>query len=693
MDDLTREFVAESQEGLERMERCLTELERRPGDRALVAEVFRAVHTIKGATGFLGFGRLEALAHAGESLLGAVRAGRVGVTEELIGGLLRLMDGLREVLRVIERTGGEGQRSTDDDGALLALLAELGAGSPAASSGWAGVAVPVEDKTLRVDLEALDRMMNLVGELVLTRNRIVQNGAAGERFGELSRRLDAVTGQLREAVMRARMQPVEHLFGKFPRMVRDLAHACGRKVRLEFEGQATALDKGLLETVRDPLTHAVRNAVDHGIEPPEERVRAGKPAEGTVRLRAFHHGGWVVIEVSDDGAGIAVEAVRARAVEQGLVTAEQAGQRTEREALQLVFMPGFSMAREVTTVSGRGVGMDVVRTNVEKAGGSVELESRVGKGTTLRLRVPLTLAIVPALVVRSAGMSFAVPQSALVELVHLPAREVLGAVERIGGVELYRLRDRLLPLVWLDRVLELPSGHGAEERGAYVAVVESEGLRYGLVVDDLPGPEEIVVKPVSGVLRALGVYSGATVLGNGTLALILDVAAVAERAGVRPVETVRTVSPGKEDGGPLERQVVVYEVQPGERMAIPLTAVERIATLEGKDVEFARGRPVVQFRGELMPLEDEGGRLQGLLAGDEASLPVMVVSRPGLRRTGVVVRRVLEIAGGTEFDEASGPAGAVRVGGRAIDLHPEFGLGLPQRAALPERAALLQEVA
>ena len=275
-------------------------------------------------------------------------------------------------------------------------------------------------------------MMNLVGELVLTRNQMLQSDMEAANFPELARRLDSVTADLRETVMQARMQPVGHLFGKFPRMVRDLAQTCGREVRIEFFGQETGLDKSLLEAIKDPLTHAVRNAVDHGIEPPAERVMAGKPSEGCVRLRAFHQSGSVVIEVADDGAGIAMERVLAKAVERGLVTAEQAAEMTEREALQLIFLPGFSTAAAVTTVSGRGVGMDVVRANVEKVGGSVELESQVGMGTTLRLRVPLTLAIVPALVVRSGGQSFALPQSALVELVYVPQRDAETAVERIG---------------------------------------------------------------------------------------------------------------------------------------------------------------------------------------------------------------------------------------------------------------------
>jgi two-component system chemotaxis sensor kinase CheA len=601
--DLTNEFIAESQEGLERMELCLTELEKRPDDGELVAEIFRAVHTIKGTTGFLGFGRLERLAHAGESLLGALRDGKLAVSSDLISGLLGLMDGLREILRTIEATGSDEERSGEDDRKLIAHLAELKAGDgelpadaestsqnrDAGHTALPASAPSTQDKTLRIDVEVLNRMMNLVGELVLTRNQILRCSPGAENFPELARRLDSVTAELRESVMRARMQPVGHLFSKFPRMVRDLAMTCDRQVRIEFEGQETGLDKSLLEAVRDPLTHAVRNAVDHGIEPAEERVKAGKPAEGVVRLRAFHQSGSVVIEVIDDGAGISTGRVLAKAIECGLVTPEQADTMTHREALQMIFGAGFSTNQEVTNVSGRGVGLDVVRSNVEKVGGSVELESRVGLGTTLRMRVPLTLAIVPALVMQSGGQSFALPQNSLVELVYVPRREAKQSVERMGTTELYRLREGLLPLVWLDRLLELEQIAGADGQDFYIAVVESEGRRFGLVVDDLKAPEEIVVKPLSAELREIGVFSGATVLGTGALALILDVAAIGTRAGVRPVSEERTiVSAERTQAGTaqieLESSMVIYETGKrglaeggnGEQMAMPLRSVERI---------------------------------------------------------------------------------------------------------------------
>ena len=700
MDDLTREFIAESQEGLDRMERCLTELETRPGDSAqLVGEIFRSVHTIKGTTGFLGFERLEKLAHVGEHLLGSLREGRLAVTSELISGLLRLLDGLRAILTLIEATGSEGARVGDEDSALIAELAALNeegpavtlAAGPAAASVslqpavsaamTAGVAA-LSDKTLRIDVEVLNRMMNLVGELVLTRNQMLQSGVEATNFPELARRLDSVTADLRETVMQARMQPVGNLFGKFPRMVRDLAQTCGREVRIEFSGQETGLDKSLLEAIKDPLTHAVRNAVDHGIEAPPVRVMAGKPSEGCLKLRAFHQSGSVVIELADDGAGIAIERVLAKAIERGLVTQEQAADMTEREALQLIFLPGFSTAAAVTTVSGRGVGMDVVRANVEKVGGSVELESKVGVGTTLRLRVPLTLAIVPALVVRSGGQSFALPQSALVELVYVPKRDEERAVERMGAAELYRLRERLLPVVWLDRLLGLETRNGEDRHGFYMAVLEAEGCRYGLVVDDLLAPEEIVVKPLSAVLKEIGLFSGATVLGSGMLALILDIGATAARAGVKPVEEEikeAEVLEGNTEGS--EVSLLVFEARARERTALPLDVVERIESVPLTQIEYAGGRPMLQYRGELLTLRDEGGVLSELEAaqdrGEEVSVTVLICGGSGkgeMQRTGMVVRRVLDVSGGTLLEKAasSGEMELALVKEKLTMVHREF---------------------
>jgi len=757
VEDLTKEFVAESREGLERMELCLTELEQRHGDSNLIGEIFRVVHTIKGTTGFLGFGRLQTLAHAGESLLAALRDGRIAVSGELISGLLELRDGLQTILEIIETRGSEGERHDDDDRELIAWMKELeGGGRPnwgsrPATSQHGGDGHPASnrsgessfgaqndsqrnistgdfDRTLRIEVEALDRMMNLVGDLVLTRNRMLQCQPGDGSYAEQVRRLNTVTAELRQSVMQARMQPVGHLFAKFPRMVRDLALQCGRKVRIEFEGQETALDKSLLEAVRDPLTHAVRNAVDHGIEPEDERVRAGKRAEGMVRLKAYSQNGWVVIEVTDDGAGISAERVLAKAVERGLVKAEAAETITEAEAQQLIFAPGFSTAKEVTSISGRGVGMDVVRTNVEQAGGRVEVESRAGLGTTLRLRVPLTLAIVPALVVECAGESFALPQASLVELVHVPATEAESAVERIGTTELYRLRDRLLPLVRLARVLELEDDAGSSThisgsrcgvptaadrcaRGFYIVVLEPEGRRFGLMLDGLRPPEEIVVKPLPASLREIGIYAGTTVLGNGSLAMILDAAAIGDLAGLRAAAEGQlataagamaadgqTTTAGAEAIA-MENAMVIYEPSIrdsgdiAKRMAVPLSAVERIATVPLREVEDVDGRAMLQYDGDVIPLEDDGGVLGELRAARSTSATVLICTTRERRRVGVVVRRVVDVCPGELLLENTAlcTSPLARVKERITAVHRDF--AMRQQCAASGRRRVLEGVA
>jgi two-component system chemotaxis sensor kinase CheA len=719
MDDLTREFLIESQEGLDRMERCLTELETKPSDTELLGEIFRTVHTIKGTTGFLGFTRLEKLAHSGENLLGLLREGKLVADGSVITGLLQLQDGLRSILRSIEVEKNEGQ---DTDAVLIERLVELQApamavqhsraqsGHPAATAvvdapheviaptpatePAAVVSAPATpadkqdaekpaqekldkdpggdalkprsaaaESTLRVDVTLLNRMMNLVGELVLTRNQVLQATAGQPNLTMLSRRLDMVTSDLRESVMKARMQPVSNIFSKMPRIVRDLSQSLGKRVRLQMEGQDTELDKSLLEAIKDPLTHAVRNSLDHGIEDPDVRAAAGKDPEGTLRLRAVQEGSHVIIEVGDDGAGISVEKVRAKAIERGLITADRSDRLGEKELLQLIFLPGFSTAAAVTNVSGRGVGMDVVRTNVEKIGGKVEIDSKPGKGTILRLRIPLTLAIIPALIVSSVEQSFAVPQGALLELVHVPPEEAQSAIEWMEGAPLYRLRGKLLPLVFLDRLL-MPEGEHRpiNERDNYIAVLNADGRQFGLVVDGLADPEEIVVKPLSAVLKNIGLYSGATVLGNADLALILDPGSIAMKAGVTmSAEETGSKASQEETDEKAVKSIDYLLVEVAERRAaVPLSDVLRIEQLKVSRIEYIGYLPVLNFEGQLLPVEDTGGVLAAVQHDPEAQI-IVVVCREGNRHVGIAVSQVLDVASGGDLFESgtSKPAAGV----------------------------------
>lgn len=705
MDELAREFLIESHEGLNRMERCLTDLENHPHDAALIAEIFRSVHTIKGTTGFLGFKRLEKLAHTGENLLALMREGKVLADAEVITALLQLLDGLRSILRAIEADESEG---TGHDASLIQRLDELRTASqdrprslppadsarampedctrdrsfsapattPRAEDAVVVIAQPsiapspslqpdrtssataarpqpkmtAADSALRVDLTLLNRMMNLVGGLVLTRNQLLQATSTMPALTSVSRRLDTITSDLREAVMKARMQPMSRVFAKIPRIVRDLCQALGRRVRVEIEGQETELDKSLLEAIRDPLTHAVRNALDHGIEPPAVRIAAGKDPEGTLRLRAVQEGSHVIISVSDDGAGISADRIREKAVERGFLTAENAGRLPESELLQFIFLPGFSTSSAVSEISGRGVGMDVVRTNVGKVGGNVELDSRLGEGTTLRLRIPLTLAIVPALILRSRGQTFAVPRTALSELVHIPAQKAAAAIEWIDNTPLYRLRGNLLPLVFLDRILSPGSPVHPDPRDSYIAVFDTDGRRFGLVVDCLENPEEIVVKPLNAALKGIAIYSGATVLGSGNLALILDPAAIAVRAGVtlteQPADPGAVVDVSTSQAG--ETEYLLVDIA-GERAAVALDQVIRIEQVPVSRIEYIDRRPVLNFNRHLLPIDDTGG----LLAAAESSAQiVIVVCREGDRHVGIAVSHVLDVAAGSELFEA-----------------------------------------
>jgi two-component system chemotaxis sensor kinase CheA len=753
MDELTREFLIESQEGLDRMERCLTDLETSPQDAALLGDIFRSVHTIKGTTGFLGFKRLEKLAHSGENLLGLLRDGKLVADRPIITGLLHLLDGLRLILKSIEAEGGEGD---GEDTTLIEQLEELQApahasakqpvrvraGAQSAGAPSPTVHAPVlhppalEDQpvptllsstsepakaapapaakapvseaeadasrprgqasgsaaesSLRVDVVLLNRMMNLVGELVLTRNQVLQATAADPNMTLLSRRLDMVTADLRENVMKARLQPVSNIFSKLPRIVRDISQSLGRQVRLQVEGQDTELDKSLLEAIKDPLTHAVRNSLDHGIEPPEVRVAAGKDAEGTLKLRASHEGSHVIIEVSDDGAGIAVEKVRQKAIERGLISPERAAQQGERELLQLIFLPGFSTAAAVTNVSGRGVGMDVVRTNVEKIGGKVEIDSRAGKGTTLRLRIPLTLAIIPALIVRSLNQSFALPQGALSELVHIPPGQEGKAVEWMEGAPLYRLRGKLLPLIFLGRLLMPGADHNlATERDNFIAVLDADGRRFGLVVDGLADPEEIVVKPLSLVLKDIGLFSGATVLGNGELALILDPGAIAAKAGVTMTSDEDAVGvAGEEDADAVRGMEYLLVEAAGRRAAVPLADVLRIEQMPLSRIEYIGYRPILNFEGQLMPVEDSGGVLAAAESNPDAQI-IVVVCREGNRHVGIAVSHVLDVATGGDLFEAGT---SQRTGGvTLLQEHVTGIVDLASVAALPANESSPQE--
>jgi two-component system chemotaxis sensor kinase CheA len=514
------------------------------------------------------------------------------------------------------------------------------------------------NETIRVDVSLLDDLMNLVGELVLTRNQILQftPSKADASFNATSQRLNLITTELQTGVMKTRMQPIENVWSKFPRVVRDLTVGCGKQARLEMEGKHTELDKTLLEAIKDPLTHLVRNSVDHGLEPPAARLAKGKPAEGVVRLAAYHEGGQVIIEISDDGAGIDASVLRRKAVQKGLMTTEEAAARSDRDMLHVIFQAGFSTAEQVSNISGRGVGMDVVKTNIESIGGSVDVHTVVGKGTTFKVKIPLTLAIIPAIVVTVGDDRYAIPQVSLLELVRLDdangGRSGAG-IEWIDGAPVHRLRGRLLPLVFLDSVFAEQRGdvrseqRWADSRDAFnIVVVQADDHQFGLVVEEISDTAEIVVKPLGRMLKNVEAFAGATIMGDGRVALILDVMGIANHVGITSRERggsrVANTSDATLVDGDERRRLLLFSLA-DRRVGLPLDLVARLEEFPASHIEIAGHRPVVQYREEIMHLVDLAEQLGIFVDRSEATTRQVVVYNHSGVSVGLVVDNIFDI--------------------------------------------------
>jgi len=783
--EFIEEFLVESGENLDQLDRDLLALEEQPDDPQRLASIFRNVHTIKGNSGFFGFSKLGALTHSGEHLLGRLRDGKLRLDDRVAGTLYSMVDAVRSILASIETTGVEGEHDFRDLSHQLAVAASGGdvpaatapdaaaapspapaaaqspplpaappavppppsapvvpaaippaaagpvpaaaaqapgadliAASPAPPSppplaasavapGGAAAppspaagpppadagrhAAPAADTSIRVDVGLLASILDLVGELVLARNELRSVAAPEPALEGVIHRINSVTNALQEAAIKTRMQPIEHVFNKFPRTVRDLAVACGREVQLVIDGADTELDRTLVESIRDPLTHLVRNAVDHGIEPPAVRAAAGKPRAGRLSLRAFHESGQVTIEVQDDGAGIPVEAVRAKAVARGLVDADAAAALPDERILQFIFEPGFSTAAQVTSVSGRGVGMDVVKTNIESIGGTVDIASRPGLGTTVRVRVPLTLAIIPALVVRCGAERFALPQAAVGELV--PLRSADGPrIEGLEGAAVIRVRGRLVPVIFLDEFLGLRPKTACREHGT-VVLVRVDDHEFGLVVDaarsdagdaavlhraavaEAASLSTIVVKPIGGLLAQLGIYSGATVLGDGGVVLILDLRGILRAAELPPAPRRGDEAAPARPRGAEGDAYLVCSTGTGRRIALPLDRVLRLEQFEAAAVEAAGSGHVVRRGDAFTPVVD-ADRLLGHAAAvpgaaGAAAVNVVVLNERG-GGIGVAVRSILDIAPAESLLQsdlsAAGVAGTLSVGGRATEV-------------------------
>jgi two-component system, chemotaxis family, sensor kinase CheA len=535
----------------------------------------------------------------------------------------------------------------------------------------------VVDSTIRVDVGLLDKLMNLVGELVLARNQILQVTSKREEaaLNATSQRLNLITTQLQEGVMKTRMQPIGVVWNKLPRVVRDMASNLQKQIRVEMDGAETELDKSIIEAIKDPLTHIVRNSCDHGLELPGRRTQAGKNPEGRLLLRAFHEGGQVNIEISDDGAGIDPKRLKEKALQKGLLRPEQAERMGDREAVNLVFLPGLSTAEKVTNISGRGVGMDVVKTNIEKIGGGVDVISRMGEGTTVKIKIPLTLAIIPGLVVNCARERFVIPQVSLQELVRLEGTSGRNQIEMIHGTPVYRRRGTLLPIAYLDRLLGLEGG-ATDGEVVNIVVLQADGREFGLVVDRINDTQEIVVKPLGKQLKGLSSYAGATIMGDGRVALILDVHGLAELSGALNVahDATRTQVEHHEQAATGRQNYLVFRAGSFERLAVPLSLVARLEEFPLDRIEHAGGRLVIQYRGQILHLVQLSSLLDNK-AVDTSVLrdPVQVVVFSEHDHVlGLIVDQVVDIIDEAitvrQTTERAGLAGAAVVGKKVTDF-------------------------
>lgn len=682
MDDLLREFLTESTENLQRLDQEIVELEQRPKDAALLNRVFRTMHTIKGTCGFIGLARLETVAHSAEGVLSRLREGEIQISPALISDILAATEVIRVILESLERTQLE---PVGDDSDLLkrldAWLAAdvnvtagtnefpIAAASATRAEPCSDATMRVEsrmecnelaDSSLRVNVQLLDKLMNLVGELVLGRNQLNQLAMQDEAsvFAKPVQHLNRVTTDLQDAVMRTRMQPIGTAWSKLPRLVRELGQASGKMIALEMYGQDTELDRQILQAIGDPLTHMVRNSADHGIETPESRRAAGKSECGTIQLNAFHEGGHVILEITDDGAGLDIERVSRKAVERGLVKAEAIGTLTEAQILRFVFEPGFSTAERITNVSGRGVGMDVVRSSIEKIGGTVELLSAKGKGTTVRIKIPLTLAIVSALLVGVANEVFAIPQIGVIELVRV-SEEQREKIEILHGAKYFRLRESLLPLVSLASTLKLEPLKEAAEYN--IIVCQLGDTRFGMTVDEVFDTQEIVVKPVGRLVKHLANYAGCTILGDGRVIMILDTTGVGnaglELSGnAHGANAAATADTRDERATAQLESVLVFDGGYEAMQAVPLSRIARLEEIPATDIAYADGRYLVEYRGTLLPLVPVNPAMD---VRGKTMRPVLVLSAEG-RSVGLAVEEIRDIVEERLHIEGTGHRPGVR---------------------------------
>lgn len=647
------EFICEVDEIIERVSENLGFIEDGTYDKDSLDALYRDVHSLKGSAYLFSFNMLGDIGHAMESSLEKLRNGTHGPSEKLLKGLYK---SLEVIERIVQKK--KARKSDEDFAPIIPVLSKaLSAAADQlpvikakeeleerANEEIKPLAVVVPKVTLekaeasesassiRVPVSLLDNLMTLMGEMVLVRNQVLQysNKTEDLEFLSMSKRLNVVTSEIQEEMMKTRMQPIGNVLSKFNRVVRDLSHDLGKSINLHISGADTELDKSLLEAIKDPLTHIIRNSCDHGIENPDVRVAAGKNETGTVSVRSYHEGGQVIIEISDDGKGLDKEKLIAKAIEKNIITPAKAATLNDKQASELIFAPGFSTASAVTNVSGRGVGMDVVRTNIEKIGGVVELSGELGHGTNIKLKIPLTLAIIPALLVKCGDYTYAIPQVKLEELVRVDQEEAGARIEILHGAPVYRLRGKILSLVDLNNVL----GIKGQERFSYnqgvfnVVVLNSDGTSFGVIVDEVLDTADIVVKPINRLLKSLQVYSGATVLGDGAIALIFDVPGISKMAQIEGKKNVEEVSDKKVQSE--IQDFLLVGLSSSAKHAITLNYVNRLEEFSQKDIEYSGSERVVRYRDHLLPIIDTNHSL-GYKRDKEVAekISVIVIEKAG----------------------------------------------------------------
>jgi two-component system chemotaxis sensor kinase CheA len=705
MDDLLREFLTETNESLDTVDVELVRFEQEPNNAKILDNIFRLVHTIKGTCGFLGLPRLEALAHAAETLMGKFRDG-MPVTGQAVTLILSTIDRLKEVLGGLEQNEAEPEGSDADligeleRMAIEGKVAVLKEEPRSAAAGGTLVAQTLErplrpgevslddlerafretaveitpapkaevpkaetkpklakterklagedeekvdkvaNQSIRVNVDTLEGLMTMVSELVLTRNQLLEIARRHEdsEFKVPLQRLSNVTAELQEGVMKTRMQPIGNAWQKLPRIIRDLASELKKDIELEMHGAETELDRQVLDLIKDPLTHMVRNSADHGLETLEQRRATNKPEKGTIRLSAYHEGGHIIIEIADDGRGLNTARIRQKAIENGLATESELEKMTEAQIHKFIFAAGFSTAAEVTSVSGRGVGMDVVRNNIDQIGGTIDVKSVPGEGSSFMIKIPLTLAIVSALIVEAGGERFAIPQLAVIELVRAQANSE-HRIERIKDTPVLRLRNKLLPLIHLKKLLKMDDGTGSEPENGFIVVTQVGNQTFGIVVDGVFHTEEIVVKPMSTKLRHIAMFSGNTILGDGSVIMIIDPNGIAQTVG--SAGTQAADASDAQQAGKVEKTVSLLVFRAGSQQpkAVLLALVTRLEEVDCRKIELSNGRHLVQYRGQLMPLIRVSEEVR---VRTEGTQPLLVFSDAG-RSMGLVVDEIIDI--------------------------------------------------